>query len=96
MSSMPESDSATSGQRTKTGAFSRRRFAILVIPYLWLVGAIPFIGYLHGQVLGVPVLEVWMLAGVVVCSVCLAAASSGRADPVAEYVRAWSAQDDQQ
>jgi len=87
---------ASAAQRTRTPALSRRRFGILVIPYLWLVGAITVVGYLHGRILGVPVLEVWMLAGVVVCSVCLAAASHGRPDPLAEYVQAWSAQEDQQ
>lgn len=77
-----------SSDRPSPGTSRTRRFLILVIPYLWLVGAIPFIGYLHQRVLGIPVLEAWMLAGVVVCSLCLAAASRGGPDPIAEYVDA--------
>jgi len=48
------------------------------------------------RILGIPVLEVWMLAGVVVCSACLAAATYRRRDPVADYVRARLAEEDHQ
>jgi hypothetical protein len=84
MSEQP-GNTSPSGRYTRIAA--RRRFAILAIPYLWLVGAIPFVGYRDQTILNIPVLEVWMLAGVIVCSACLAAASHGRQDPVAEYVR---------
>jgi len=86
---------STADQPTGRQGTSRRRFAILVVPYLWLVAAIPFIGYAHTRVAGVPVLEVWMLVGVVVCSACLAAATRGRTDPMAEYVRRHAAQEEQ-
>ncbi len=75
---------------------SRLRFAILTVPYLWLVAAIPFFGDRHAQILGIPVLEVWMLAGVLVCSGCLAAATYRRRDPIADYVRARLAEEDHQ
>lgn len=81
-----------SPQRTPTRAMSRRRFAILVLPYLWLVGAIPFVGHAHAYIFQVPVLEVWMLTGVIVCSACLAAATYLGDDSLEEYVRVRSHQ----
>ena len=73
---------------------SRWRFAILAVPYLWLIAAIPFVGYRHAQILGIPVLEVWMLAGVLLCSGCLAAATDHRHDAIADYVRVRLAEGD--
>ncbi len=88
MSELPgHADPTDAGPRTPTRTAARRRFAILLIPYLWLVGAIPFVGYRDQRIIDIPVLEMWMLGGVIVCSACLAAATHGRADPIAEYVR---------
>lgn len=47
---------------------SRMHWLLLLIPYLWCVGAIPLVSqvdYIFGSV---PFLLVWMLAGVVISS----------------------------
>ncbi len=92
----PRAGASVPSRRAPHQTGSRLRFAILTVPYLWLVAAIPFVGYRHAQILGIPVLEVWMLAGVLVCSGCLAAATYIRHDPVADYVRARLAEEDHQ
>jgi len=94
--SEPCAGASVPSRRAPHQTSSRLRFAILTIPYLWLVAAIPFVGYRDNRILGIPVLEVWMLAGVVVCSACLAAATYRRRDPVADYVRARLAEEDHQ
>lgn len=50
----------------------RRHRVLLVVPYLWSVAAIPLVNRFHAAPLGVPLLLWWMLAGVVVTSLCLA------------------------
>ncbi len=92
----PRAGASVPSRRAPHQTGSRLRFAILTIPYLWLVAAIPFVGYRQAQILGIAVLEVWMLAGVLVCSGCLAAATYSRHDPVADYVRARLAEEDHQ
>lgn len=50
----------------------RRHWWLLVIPYLWCIAAIPAVNRV-GYVLGnVPFLLVWMVAGVIITSGCIA------------------------
>lgn len=51
----------------------RRHWWLLVLPYLWCIAAIPAVnrvGYVFGSI---PFLLVWMIAGVIVSSGCIAA-----------------------
>ncbi|QSO50078.1 DUF3311 domain-containing protein [Alicyclobacillus mengziensis] len=44
----------------------------MLIPYLWSVLAIPLVNQIRVEPFGVPFLELWMMAGVLVSSVCVA------------------------
>lgn len=51
----------------------RRHWWLLVVPYIWCIAAIPAVnrvGYVFGNI---PFLLVWMIAGVIISSGCIAA-----------------------
>ena len=50
----------------------RKHWFTLLIPYLWSVLAIPLVNQIRVEPFGVPFLELWMMAGVLVSSVCVA------------------------
>lgn len=54
-------------------AKKRRHRLLLAVPYVWSVLAIPAVGYVRVSPGGVPFLLWWMLAGVLVTFVSLAA-----------------------
>jgi hypothetical protein len=41
---------------------------LLVVPYVWMVAAVPLINRVHLAPGGVPFLAIWMLAGILVTS----------------------------
>lgn len=48
---------------------AQRRFRwLLLIPYAWLIAAVPLISQVHLAPGGVPLLVIWMLAGILVTS----------------------------
>lgn len=49
----------------------RKHWLLLVIPYVWGVFLIPWANGVKTQPFGMPFLEVWMLLGVVVASICV-------------------------
>lgn len=51
----------------------RRHRLLLVVPYLWSVGAIPLVGYVRAAPGGIAFLLWWMLVGVLVTFASLAA-----------------------
>lgn len=55
-----------------TGNRPRRHYLILVIPYIWFF-AVVGINRIHALILGIPLLEWWMMLGVLVCMASLAA-----------------------
>lgn len=55
---------------------ARRHWLLLVIPYLWIVFAIPLVNRIHYEPAGIPFLMLWMAAGVVVTSLSVGAVYS--------------------
>ncbi len=55
---------------------ARRHWLLLVIPYLWIVFAVPLINRIHYEPGGIPFLMLWMGAGVVVTSLSVGAVFS--------------------
>lgn len=51
---------------------TRKHWLLLLIPYLWSVLVIPLVNHIRFEPFGVPFLEVWMIAGVLVSSICIA------------------------
>ena len=51
---------------------SRKHWCLLAIPYIWDVLLIPYANGVKLRPLGVPFLLVWMMAGIVLTSICLA------------------------
>jgi hypothetical protein len=50
---------------------SRKHWCLLAIPYIWDVLLIPQVNQVTLRPLGVPFLLLWMMAGIIVTSVCI-------------------------
>lgn len=44
---------------------------LTLVPFIWIVGMIPFVNTLHPIILGLPFLAFWLLAGIFVAFGCL-------------------------
>lgn len=49
----------------------RLKILLTLIPFIWIVGMIPFVNTVHPLVLGLPFLAFWLLAGIFVAFGCL-------------------------
>ncbi|MDR1702034.1 MAG: DUF3311 domain-containing protein [Sporomusaceae bacterium] len=46
------------------------KIILTIIPFIWLVGCLPFANRVHPIIMGLPFLAFWISAGVVVCFFC--------------------------
>jgi hypothetical protein len=44
---------------------------LILIPFIWTIGMIPFVNRVKPLVLGLPFLAFWLVAGIFVAFVCL-------------------------
>ncbi|SDD49344.1 DUF3311 domain-containing protein [Sporomusa acidovorans] len=44
---------------------------LTLIPFVWIVGMVPFVNTVHPMVLGLPFLAFWLLSGIFVAFGCL-------------------------
>ena len=47
------------------------RFILTAIPFIWVVGMIPFVNKVYPLVLGLPFLAAWLASGCLVSFACL-------------------------
>lgn len=47
------------------------KIILTLIPFIWIVGMIPFVNKVHPIVMGLPFLAFWLLAGIFVAFACL-------------------------
>ena len=47
------------------------RFILTAIPFIWIVGMLPFVNKVYPLVFGLPFLAAWLSSGCVVSFVCL-------------------------
>jgi hypothetical protein len=57
-------------------AIPRKHWCLLAIPYIWDVLLIPYANRVTLRPLGIPFLLIWMMAGIILTSVCIAAVFS--------------------
>lgn len=44
---------------------------LTLIPFIWIIGMIPFVNKVHPITMGLPFLAFWLLAGIFVTTACL-------------------------
>lgn len=49
------------------------KLVLMLVPFVWSIGCIPFVNKVKPFVFGFPLLAFWMIAGVFVVFVCIAA-----------------------
>jgi hypothetical protein len=47
------------------------KIILTLIPFIWIVGMIPFVNKVHPIIMGLPFLAFWLLAGIFVAFACL-------------------------
>jgi hypothetical protein len=47
------------------------KLILTLIPFIWIVGMIPFVNKVHPIIMGLPFLAFWLVAGIFVTSACL-------------------------
>lgn len=47
------------------------KIILTLIPFIWIVGMIPFVNRVHPLVMGLPFLAFWLVAGIFVTFACL-------------------------
>jgi hypothetical protein len=47
------------------------KVVLTLIPFIWIVGMIPFVNTVHPMILGLPFLAFWLFAGIFVAFGCL-------------------------
>jgi len=47
------------------------KIILTVIPFIWIVGMIPFVNKVHPIIMGLPFLAFWLVAGIFVTFACL-------------------------
>lgn len=47
------------------------KIVLTLIPFIWIVGMIPFVNTIYPMVLGLPFLAFWLVAGIFVAFGCL-------------------------
>lgn len=62
-----------SSEQPPQPARPRKHWWLLAIPYLWCIAAIPMVNRIDYVFGNIPFLLVWMIAGVVISSVCVSA-----------------------
>ncbi|MDF2572212.1 MAG: hypothetical protein K0R55_3816 [Sporomusa sp.] len=47
------------------------KIILTLIPFIWIVGMIPFVNRVHPIIMGLPFLAFWLVAGIFVTFTCL-------------------------
>lgn len=47
------------------------KLILTLIPFIWIVGMIPFVNRVHPIIMGLPFLAFWLVAGIFVAFACL-------------------------
>lgn len=47
------------------------KLILVLIPFIWIVGMIPFVNRVHPIVMGLPFLAFWLVSGIFVAFACL-------------------------
>ncbi len=50
---------------------SALKIVLTLVPFIWIVGMIPFVNRIYPMVLGLPFLAFWLVAGIFVAFGCL-------------------------
>lgn len=47
------------------------RYVLTIIPFIWIILALPFVNTFHPQIFGLPLLAFWIQFGVIVTVACI-------------------------